>query len=108
MSIEFTFIREIYQHEFSNGCHKSLRNDQLQIKGRTLEKFDYMPLMFTIIAGEDFKSETDLRVACTILQRQIEHIHGNRENIVIPSVRMRQLRGIRMRILFFYFLCCLI
>jgi baculoviral IAP repeat-containing protein 2/3 len=41
---------------------------------------------------DDFVSECDLFVACLILQKQIEHIDGKKENIVIPSIRMEQIR----------------
>ncbi len=34
-------------------------------------------------------------MAYKILQRQIEHIDGNRDNIIVPSVRMKQIRQIR-------------
>lgn len=32
-------------------------------------------------------------MACLILQKQIEYIDGKKENIVIPSVRMKQIRA---------------
>lgn len=41
---------------------------------------------------DDFISDCDLFIACTILQKQIEHIDGKKENITIPSVRMKQIR----------------
>lgn len=41
---------------------------------------------------DDFVSDCDLFIACTILQKQIEHIDGKKENITIPSVRMKQIR----------------
>ncbi|CAF4145723.1 unnamed protein product, partial [Adineta steineri] len=41
---------------------------------------------------DDFISECDLYIACLILQKQIEHIDGKKENIVIPSIRMKQIR----------------
>ena len=31
-------------------------------------------------------------MACLILQKQIEHIDGKKENIVIPSIKMKQIR----------------
>ncbi|CAF3404171.1 unnamed protein product [Rotaria sp. Silwood1] len=40
----------------------------------------------------DFVSECDLYIACLILQKQIEHIDGKKENIVIPSIKMKQIR----------------
>ncbi|CAF4194835.1 unnamed protein product, partial [Adineta steineri] len=41
---------------------------------------------------DDFISECDLYIACLILQKQIEHIDGKKENIVIPSIKMKQIR----------------
>ncbi|CAF2402134.1 unnamed protein product [Rotaria sp. Silwood2] len=40
----------------------------------------------------DFVYEYDLYIACVILQKQIEHIDGKKENIVIPSLKMKQVR----------------
>jgi hypothetical protein len=40
----------------------------------------------------EFLSECDLHIACLILQKQIEHIDGKKENIVIPSTKMKQIR----------------
>ena len=34
----------------------------------------------------------DLLVACMILQKQIEHIDGKKENILVPSVAMNKIR----------------
>jgi len=41
---------------------------------------------------DDFVSECDLFIACLILQKQIEHIGGKKENIVIPRIKMKQIR----------------
>ena len=41
---------------------------------------------------DDFVSDCDLFLACLILQKQIEHIDGKKENIVIPSIKMKQIR----------------
>ncbi|CAF2210550.1 unnamed protein product [Rotaria magnacalcarata] len=41
---------------------------------------------------DDFLSECDLYMACLILQKQIENIDGKKENIVIPSIKMKQIR----------------
>ncbi|CAF2535827.1 unnamed protein product [Rotaria sp. Silwood2] len=38
---------------------------------------------------DDFISDADLFIACTVLQKQIDHIQGNKENIIIPSVQMK-------------------
>jgi len=31
-------------------------------------------------------------MACKILQKQIEHIDGKKENIIIPSIKMKKIR----------------
>ena len=41
---------------------------------------------------DDFRTDCDLLIACTVLQKQIDHINGNKQNIVVPSVRMRKIR----------------
>ena len=49
--------------------------------------------LFSIVSlGADFVCETDLWVACTILDKQIEHINGNKENIIIPGEAMEKIR----------------
>ena len=47
-------------------------------------------LFFLIDDG--FPDAGDLFMACLILRKQIELIHGNKENIIIPSVKMRQIQ----------------
>jgi len=44
------------------------------------------------ILDEDFVSDCDLLMACTILQKQIERIDGKKENITVPSVAMKRVR----------------
>ncbi|CAF3083158.1 unnamed protein product [Rotaria socialis] len=41
---------------------------------------------------DDFYTDCDLMMACTILQKQISSINGNKEKIIVPSVKMRQIR----------------
>ncbi|CAF0871772.1 unnamed protein product [Rotaria sordida] len=41
---------------------------------------------------EDFVSDCDLFMACKILQKQIEHIDGKKENIIVPSMAMAKIR----------------
>ncbi|CAM4939505.1 unnamed protein product [Rotaria socialis] len=43
---------------------------------------------------EDFLDECDLFMACIILLKQIEKIDGKKENIIVPSVKMNQIRDL--------------
>ncbi|CAF1204413.1 unnamed protein product [Rotaria sordida] len=40
----------------------------------------------------DFATDSDLLIACIILQKQIDHINGRKENIIIPSIKMKMIR----------------
>lgn len=44
------------------------------------------------VLDEDFASDCDLLVACTVLKKQIECIDGKKENITVPSVAMKKYR----------------
>ena len=64
-----------------------------------------------VLLENDFHSDDDLFIACLILQKQVEHIDGNKDNIVVPSVRMQQIQEQRSEcaqkyhlLLFSYFL----
>ncbi|CAF1202295.1 unnamed protein product [Didymodactylos carnosus] len=41
---------------------------------------------------DDFVSDSDLLLACVILQKQIDYIDGKTENIIIPSIYMKKVR----------------
>ncbi|CAF3768733.1 unnamed protein product [Rotaria sordida] len=41
---------------------------------------------------DDFLTDCDLLIACLILQKQIEHISGNKDNIIVPSIQMKKIR----------------
>ncbi|CAF3366371.1 unnamed protein product, partial [Rotaria socialis] len=49
------------------------------------------------IKRDDFESECDLYIACLVLRKQTEHIDVMKENIVIPSVKMKQIREQKAR-----------
>ncbi|CAF1008044.1 unnamed protein product [Rotaria sordida] len=40
----------------------------------------------------DFATDSDLLIACIILQKQIDHINGRKENIIVPSIKMKMIR----------------
>jgi hypothetical protein len=48
--------------------------------------------MFLTLTAKDFESDCDLLMACEILQKQIQYINGNKENIIVPSVMMKKIR----------------
>ena len=44
------------------------------------------------ITDDDFVTDCDFYIACLILRKQIQHIDGKKENIVVPSIRMKEIR----------------
>ena len=70
--------------------------DQLRLKGRHL--ISSMQILYesliglAIFSGNDFSDDSEPLISCVILQKQIDHIQGLKENIVIPSIRMKQIR----------------
>ncbi len=50
--------------------------------------------LFIFFIGCDFVDDSDLLVACIIVQKQIEHIDGKKENIIVPTVAMKKIRDI--------------
>jgi hypothetical protein len=52
-------------------------------------------------------------MACKILQKQIEHIDGKKENIIVPSIAMAQIRdreraGICVVFRMIYYIYCIV
>ena len=45
-----------------------------------------------IYLEDDFVTDCDLFIACIILQKQIEYINGNKNNIIVPSIKMKLIR----------------
>ncbi|CAF3410675.1 unnamed protein product [Rotaria sp. Silwood1] len=58
-----------------------------QIRKRTFSNWPHK----TSPSNDDFVSDSDLLVACMILQKHIEHINGKKENIIIPNVKVNQI-----------------
>ncbi|CAF3739783.1 unnamed protein product, partial [Rotaria sordida] len=72
--LDLPVSQRLLDQNFKLSIIKRCWEDQLQIK------------------QDDFVSNCDLFIACVILQKQIEHIGGNKDNIVIPSIRMKLIR----------------
>ncbi|CAF3962783.1 unnamed protein product [Adineta steineri] len=42
---------------------------------------------------DDFVTDCDLHTACVILQKQIQYINGDKNNIIVPSIKMKSIRN---------------
>ncbi|CAF3720685.1 unnamed protein product [Rotaria sp. Silwood1] len=72
--LDLSMSQRLLDQNFKLSIIKRCWEDQLRIK------------------RDDFVSDCELYVACLILRKQIEHIDGKKENIVIPSIKMKQIR----------------
>ncbi|CAF4609549.1 unnamed protein product, partial [Rotaria sp. Silwood2] len=68
--LDLSSSQNLLDQNFKLSVIKRCWEDQLQLK------------------KDDFCTDADLLIACTILQKQIDHIQGNKENIIIPSIQM--------------------
>ncbi|CAF1437880.1 unnamed protein product [Rotaria sp. Silwood1] len=72
--LDLPISQKLLSQNFSLSIIRRCWEDQLRLK------------------GDDFVSDNDLKIACTILQKQIECINGNKENIIVPSIEMAKRR----------------
>ncbi|CAF3533819.1 unnamed protein product, partial [Rotaria socialis] len=77
--VDLPISRRLIDQNFKLSIIRQCWTDQLRIK------------------RDDFESECDLYIACLVLRKQTEHIDVMKENIVIPSVKMKQIREQRAR-----------
>ena len=89
--------QRLLDHPFKLSVIKRCLEDQLRLKRKyrkLMRKYgtDQYLIRFAVYLVDDFVSDTDLYIACLILQKQIEHINGNKDNIVIPSKKMQLIR----------------
>ncbi|CAF4542651.1 unnamed protein product, partial [Didymodactylos carnosus] len=72
--LDLPISQDLLSKNFKLSIIKRCYEDQLRLK------------------NNDFVSDCDLFLACTILQKQIQYIDGKKENIIIPSVYMEKMR----------------
>ncbi|CAM4873836.1 unnamed protein product [Rotaria socialis] len=77
--VDLPISRRLIDQNFKLSIIRQCWTDQLRIK------------------RDDFESECDLYIACLVLRKQTEHIDVMKENIVIPSVKMKQIREQKAR-----------
>ncbi|CAF3343521.1 unnamed protein product [Rotaria sp. Silwood2] len=70
--LDLSMSQRLLNQKFKLSIIKKCWEDQLRIK------------------HDDFTSDCDLYIACLILQKQIEHIDGKKENIIIPKAKLHK------------------
>jgi hypothetical protein len=48
--------------------------------------------MYIFCLEDDFVDNCDLLMACILLQKQINHIKGNKDNLIVPKIQMKLIR----------------
>ncbi|CAF3375186.1 unnamed protein product [Rotaria sp. Silwood1] len=72
--LELPISQRLLDQNFKLSIIKRCWEDQLRLK------------------HNDFVSKYDLYTACVILQKQINHIDGKKENITVPSIKMKEFK----------------
>ncbi|CAF5029306.1 unnamed protein product, partial [Rotaria sp. Silwood1] len=83
--------QSLLDQNFKLSIIKRCWEDQIRLKRKT-KGFHLFQRDYNFRLDDDFVSDGDLLVACMILQKQIEHIDGKKENIIVPSVTMKKIR----------------
>lgn len=90
--LDLPVSQRLLDNPFKLSIIKRCWEDQLRLKRMFIMCRQNIQVYFLFYLGDDFETDTDLYVACQILQKQVEIIDGNKDNIVIPSVKMREIR----------------
>jgi hypothetical protein len=91
--LDLPVSQNLLNKNFKLSIIKRSWEDQLRLKRKLRSSefpFNTFNLIF-IYPEDDFVSERDLMMACLILQKQMEHIAGKKENIVVPNIRMKEI-----------------
>jgi hypothetical protein len=78
-----TVSKNLVAEGFDLSIIESCYENRFRLTGKVKIIFSHYFISFS---GEDFINDCDLRMACTILQKQIKLIDGNDENIFVPNV----------------------
>jgi hypothetical protein len=90
--LDLPISKSLLDRHFKLFTIKRSWEDQLELKSKLKNNLLFILYCFVHFLGDDFVSDCDLHVACVILQKQIEYIDGEKENIVIPRLRMKYIR----------------
>ena len=85
--LDLPVSQRLLNQPFRLSVIKRCWEDQLRLNGRCVSMMERKNVV-DVVVGDDFVAETDLWLACEILQKQIDCIGGKKENIVIPRVAM--------------------
>ena len=94
--LDLPVSQQLLSKDLKLSIIKRCWEDQLRIKRKLNVKKNFSSHSFHYL-GDDFQYDVDLYMACTILKKQIEHIDGKRDKIIIPTIKMKQLRDEAIR-----------
>ena len=91
--LDLPISQRLLNQNFTLSIIKRCWEDQLRLRGLFHIGEKSRERLFSIFAsGGDFVDDTDLWIACTILRKQIDHINGDKKNIILPSRAMETIR----------------
>ncbi|CAF1315026.1 unnamed protein product [Didymodactylos carnosus] len=68
--------------------------EKLRNEGYTISIINSLIIVYLIYSymyfiEDDFKTDTDLRIACYVLNKQVQLINGNEDRIIVPQKRLK-------------------
>ena len=90
--LDLPVSQRLLDKNFKLSIIKRCWEDQLRIKREFINKTLSPISLKYFLLDDDFACEVDLYIACLILRKQFEYIDGKKENIIIPSIKMKQLK----------------
>jgi hypothetical protein len=94
--LDLPISQSLLDRKFKLSIIKRCWEDQLRLKRKIISccvlKSTEINVDLTFYLDQDFVSDSDLFMACTILQKQIECIDGRKDRITVPSIAMKKIR----------------
>ena len=88
--VDLPAAQRLLDQHYKLAVIKRCCEDQLRLRRKSTECTLPRPTPFS--SDDDFQDDGELLLACMILQRQIDLIQGKKENIIVPSAKMRLIR----------------
>jgi len=86
--LDLPISKYLLEKNFQRSTIERCWTDQLRFKSKKTKKYSFC---FFIYLDDDFVNDCDLRIACEIVEKQIEIIDKQKKDIVIPSISLKEM-----------------
>ncbi len=86
--LDLPISKYLLEKNFQRSTIERCWTDQLRFKSKKQRNILFV---FVIYLDDDFVNDCDLRIACEIVEKQIEIIDKQKKDIVIPSISLKEM-----------------